>query len=377
LSLDARAGPANANQRLTIIAGVLRIGPIQLDSPVVQAALAGYSDGPMRLIARRLGAAYALHEVVLDKSIVLSPKARRKLLPPIAPQDRPLGGQLMGAEPGVFAAAAELLVAAGFDVVDLNFGCPVRKVLGRCRGGFLLSTPKIATEILRAVRGVVPPHIPVTVKMRRGMDDTAASEHNFFLLLDAAFSLGVAAVTVHGRTVMQHYRGPADWSFLARVKRHVGAQTILGSGDLFTAGHIQRMLETTGVDGVSVARGCIGNPWIFRDARALLADRPLPPPPSVAEQADILREHLRLEVAAHGVAKGTVLFRRFGIRYAEVHPHPKDVRAAFVSAWLPAEINAVLDHWYDPQHSWPPGRRKAGPSEWTEPQATGAAPLTA
>lgn len=355
---------------------MLRIGPLQLDFPVVQAALAGYSDGPMRIIARRLGAAYALHEVILDKSIVLSPKARRKLLPPLDPQDRPIGGQLMGAEPGVFAAAAELLVAAGFDVIDLNFGCPVRKVLGRCRGGFLLSTPKMASEILRTVRGVVPPHIPVTVKMRRGMDDTAASEHNFFTLLDAAFTLGLAAVTVHGRTVMQHYRGAADWSFLARVKRHVGAQTILGSGDLFTAGHIKRMLESTGVDGVSVARGCIGNPWIFRDARALLSGQPLPEPPTVAEQEVVLREHLRLEVAAHGVAKGSVLFRRFGIRYAEVHPHPKDVRAAFVSAWSPAEVAAVLDHWYDQQRAWPPGRRKAGPSELSEPQTADARSVT-
>ena len=139
-------------RRNTIIELVLKIGSLQFDFPVVQAALSGYSDAPMRLIARRLGATYALHEVVLDKSIVQSPKARRTLLPPPSAEDHPIGGQLMGAEPQMFAEAAAIMAEHGYDVVDINFGCPVKKVLGRCRGGFLLSEPATAIEILRAVR---------------------------------------------------------------------------------------------------------------------------------------------------------------------------------------------------------------------------------
>src|SRR5262245_29199647 len=278
---------------------MLRIGRFQFDFPVVQAALSGYSDGPMRLIARRHGAPYALHELVLDKLILTPGKLQRKILD-ISSADHPVGGQLMGAEPGQFAQAAALMADSGFDVVDINFGCPVRKVLGRCRGGYLLSDPPTAIEIIRQVRAAVPPATPVTVKMRRGMDDSAESEQNFFRIFDAAWELGVAAITVHGRTVEQKYVGPSRWSFLTEVKRIAGDRTILGSGDLFTAEDIVRMFEETGVDGVTVARGCIGNPWIFDEAQALLESRPLPEPPSVAEQGRVIREHFELSLGHHG-----------------------------------------------------------------------------
>ncbi len=334
---------------------MLQIGPLQLDFPVVQAALSGYSDAAMRLVARRLGAPYALHQVVLDKSLVMSEKARHKLLSALWPEDHPVGGQLMGAEPGQFAQAASILVAHGHDVIDINFGCPVKKVLGRHRGGFLLSTPETAIEIVRAVRDATPPHVPVTLKMRRGLDDSPESEQAFYRILDAAFELGVAAITVHPRTVRQRYCGRSDWGFLARVKHHAGAKTILGSGDVFSPQDIQRMLQQTGVDGVSVARGCIGNPWIFRDTRALLAGRPLPDPPSVAEQGQIIREHYELSVVFRGERLAARIMRRFGIKYAELHPHAKQVRAAFIAAMSPEQWLAVLDTWYDPQRAWPPG----------------------
>src|SRR5262249_8435205 len=152
-----------------------------------------------------------------------------------------------------------------------------------CRGGYLLSDPGTAIEIIRQVRAAVASHVPVTLKMRRGMDDSPASERDFFRIFDAAWELGLEAITVHGRTVEQKYVGRSNWEVLKRVKRHAGDRTVLGSGDLFTPYDIVRMFEETGVDGVTVARGCIGNPWIFAEARALLEGQPLPAPPSVVE----------------------------------------------------------------------------------------------
>ena len=173
--------------------------------------------------------------------------------------------------------------------------------------------------------------------------------------------LGLAAVTVHPRTVQQRYMGVSDWKFLARVKRYAGERTVIGSGDLFSADAVKRMLEQTGVDGVSLARGCIGNPWIFRDARAILSGQPLPDPPSVPEQGRVIREHLALLIAAHGERLAARLLRKFGIKYAELHAQPRDVRAAFIGALKYAETLDVLGRWYDPGRAWPPGRRKTEP----------------
>ena len=347
---------------------MLRIGHLKLDFPVVQAALSGYSDGPMCLIARRHGAPCCLHEVVLDRFVVQPGKLRRQLLA-LDQEDHPVGGQLMGADPTQLAAAAETMAAAGFDFVDLNFACPVRTVLGRGRGGQLLSEPSRAIEIIRRVRDAVPHETPVTLKMRRGMDDSATSERDFLRIFDAAFDAGLAAVTVHGRTVKQRYAGPSNWQFIEYAKRHAGSQTVLGSGDLFAAADIRRMLDQTGVDGVTVARGCLGNPWIYRETRALLADDPLPDAPAVAEQGRVIREHFDLSVAAHGERRAARIMRRMGIKYAELHPEYLAVRDAFVASKTTADWLAVLDRWYDPTRPWPPGRRKSGPGQ---PIAAGA-----
>src|SRR5688572_28572976 len=197
--------------------------------PAVQAALSGFSDRPMRMVARRNGAELTMAQVVLDEHVLLHGKHRMRILK-IGDDDHPLGGQLMGSRPEQFGEAANALEEAGYDLIDINFGCPVRKVLGRCRGGYLLSEPQGALAIVKAVIGSVAGRRPVTIKMRRGFDESADSERNFFEILDGAFELGVSSVTVHGRTVKQRYIGPSNWDFLARVKRHVGSKTILGSG---------------------------------------------------------------------------------------------------------------------------------------------------
>jgi tRNA-dihydrouridine synthase B len=318
-----------------------------LGFPVVQAALSGYSDWPMRLLARRFGASYSLCEVMLDQFLVsMRDRQRNRHFLYNTAEEQPVAGQLMGAEPEQFAQGAQKLVEAGFAVIDINFGCPVRKVVGRCRGGYHLSQPEVALEIVQRTRDTVPSEIPVTLKMRRGMDDTAESRDNFYRILDGAFAYGVSAITVHGRTVEQKYKGPSRWEFLREVKQHVGDRTILGSGDLFTAADCWRMIEQTGIDGVTVARGCIGNPWIFAQTRALAEGNPLPSPPSTHEQAEVMREHWDLAEQLYGTDRVGVMMRKFGIKYSASHPHYIEVRTDFAKIRDRADWNAVLEKHY-------------------------------
>ena len=347
LSTDAATSRVNARP--------LKIGNVEIGFPIVQAALSGYSDLPMRVIARHHGASYTLCEVMLDQFLLaLGKRQKTKHFLEIHPDEPPVGGQLMGAEPEQFSAGAVKLVGAGFDVIDVNFGCPVKKVLGRCRGGYHLSQPGVAIEILRRTRDVVPPHIPVTVKMRRGMDDTPLARDQFFQILDGAIDAGVAAATVHGRTVAQRYVGPSRWAFLADVKRHVGdAITVLGSGDLFSAADAWRMIDETGVDGVTIARGAIGNPWIFQQARALGRGQPLPPPPSLHRQAAVIRRHFDLCEQTYPADRAPLTMRKFCIKYAQSHPRHEQVRLAFSRIRSREELERVIaEHYADDE----PGR---------------------
>ena len=334
----------------------LQLGPLAIEFPVVLAAMSGYTDWPTRRIARRLGAGFSISEVLLDRFIIdvsKGKKARRFIR--VDDDDHPVGAQLMGSDPHELTAAAIKLVEAGFDCIDVNFGCPVRKVLSKCRGGHLLSDPDRALEIVARMRDAVPPEIPVTVKMRRGMDESDQSRDNFFAIFDGVFSLGAAAVTVHGRTVRQRYEGRSSWTFLQEVKRHAGDRTVLGSGDLFTPQDCLDMFAQTGVDGVTVARGAIGNPWIFSQVRALASGQPLPPPPGLFEQREVIAEHYRLAEELYGPKRSTAVMRKFGIKYSRLHPQAAQVRDAFVAVHSAEGWQQVLDRWYaeDLPGRWP------------------------
>jgi tRNA-dihydrouridine synthase B len=264
-----------------------------------------------------------------------------------SPEEQPVAGQLMGAEPEQFSLGAKKLVEAGFAVIDINFGCPVKKVLGRCRGGFHLSQPVVALEIVRRTRDIVPPNIPVTIKMRRGIDDTQESRDRFYEILDGAFAYGVSGITVHGRTVQQRYQGPSRWEFLSEVKKHVGPdRVILGSGDLFTAEACLRMMQETGIDGVTVARGCIGNPWIFEQCQALFHGRPLPAPPTLHTQKAVILQHFQLAEQLYGTDRAGIPMRKFGIKYSALHPKALEVREGFARVKNLNEWSMVLDKWY-------------------------------
>ena len=306
---------------------MLAFDSLPLPFPVIQAALSGYSDAPMRQISRECGAEFTLCEVFLDQFVVhVSRGKKSKFYLALDENDHPTGAQLMGSEPDMFVAAAKRLVECGFDLIDLNFACPVKKVLGRCRGGSLMTDPQAALEIVARVRASIPPHIPLTIKLRKGFDDSSLSEDRFFEILDGAFARGIAAATVHGRTVLQRYTGLSDWEFLGRVKRHAGFRVILGSGDLFDAEIVVRRMRETGVDGVALARGIIGNPWLFGQVRAALVAAPMPPPPTLAEQAAVILRHYDLAETLYGAHRSASDMRKFGVYYAQLHPNEIAVR---------------------------------------------------
>ncbi|MFM1870864.1 MAG: putative tRNA-dihydrouridine synthase [Planctomycetota bacterium] len=310
--------------------------------PAVQAALSGYSDLPMRLVAREHGAPYALHEVVLDENVLQKGKLQRRILS-VPPEDHPVGGQIMGSRPDRFGEAARQMVQAGFDVIDINFGCPVNKVLGRRRGGWLLQDPETALAMVDAVVQEVGGEVPVTVKMRRGSADDPDSEARFFRILDGAIERGVAAVTLHPRTVAQKYVGRSRWEFLARVKRHVGAFCLLGSGDLFSPFDVVAMLQQTGVDGVTVARGCIGNPFVFRQVADLLAGR-APQRPWCREQRAAIARHWQLAVPYYGgESKALPHVRMHAIKYGQYHPDPVWARERLVGMRGPSDLLPLVD----------------------------------
>lgn len=306
----------------------LRLGGLELERPWIQAALSGYSDLPMRRVARAHGAPYAINEVVIDEKVLEKGKGRRRILH-VPDDDHPVGGQLMGSQPELFARAASDLIDAGYDVVDVNFGCPVGRVLGRCRGGYLLGEPETALAILDRVVDACRGRVPVTLKMRRGTDESAEAEDRFFEILDGAYARGIVAVAVHGRSVVQRYEGHACWDFLARVKRHVGERVLLGSGDLFTAEDVIAMLTSTGVDGVTLARGAIGNAFLFEQCEAVARGEE-PERPSLSRQACAIRMHYDEARAFYPGTRSIQKTRRHAIQYAALHPEPVACRDAWV-----------------------------------------------
>jgi nifR3 family TIM-barrel protein len=320
------------------------MGPIELDVPMMQAGLAGYSDRAMRLVARRRGCPYAVTEAMLDRSLLAGGKGLSNAID-INDDDHPVAGQIMGSDPGEMAEAALILDGYGYDVVDLNFACPVKKVKNKARGGWMLLDVETGIATLRAVRDRLPDKL-LSVSLRRGFDETDESEERFWRLCEAANELGYLAVRVHGRTVEQKYAGRSRRPFLKGVKEHYPGWFIWGSGDVFEAQDVVDMLGETGVDGVWIARGAIGNPWIFRDAAALLEGEPMPEPPTIHEQRDALLEHFEEAMAIHGESLAGRRMRKIGIKYARFHPDAVEAKRRFIGVRSLETWRAVLDELY-------------------------------
>ena len=330
-----------------------RIGPIEFSHPFCQAGLAGYSDRAMRLVARHRGCPYAVTEALLDTILVNGGQGLRKSID-INDEDHPTAGQIIGSDPDTMARAAQLLHQAGYDVIDLNFACPVKKIKNKARGGHMLLDTARAISIVKGVRDALPPSATTTVSLRRGFDDSQESLERFHAIVETIWANDYAAVRVHARTVEQKYLGASRWDFLRQVKQRWPDKTILGSGDVFTAEDVVRMLSETGVDIVWIARGAIGNPWIFQNAAALLRGESISPP-TIHEQRDALAEHFSIAMQIHGEQLAGRRMRKMGIKYARFHPRGVEVKNQFINVRSLRDWTAVLDNYYatDAPGVWP------------------------
>ena len=316
---------------------MLKIGGINLEIPYFQASLAGYSDYAMRAVARDCGAPLVFAGAMLAKSVI-HPKVFNS--PSFKPGDdeHPIGAQLLGEDPEMMARAAKVVWKAGYDLIDLNFACPAPKVVRRGRGGFLLNDPDKVMEIYNAVKEAV--ECPVTMKLRTGF--RKASYDNFWDISSSAAAGGVDALIVHPRAVSQRFTGEANWRFLSEVKKRFPRTIIIGSGDLFSADSIKSNVTNSGVDGASIARGAIGNPWIFsqlRDGSDFTA-------PTLEQQGQVILKHFRLLRPLYGDKKAVIRFRKFAIGYCKLHPMRKEVQRAFLSVKTAEELPAVVKQWY-------------------------------
>jgi tRNA-dihydrouridine synthase B len=321
----------------------LKLGSLTLDVPFFQASLSGYSDYAMRTLARRFGCPFTMADMMLAKSAA-NPRVLRKAIFRPGSDEHPIGAQILGRKPAIMAMAARDLVAAGYDVIDLNFACPAPKVLRRGRGGALLSEPDTVIDILKAVRDAVT--VPVLMKLRIGMDHQPESLDNFWRIVNSSEEHGVDAIVIHGRTVSQRYRGKADWDLPAAVKSRWPRATIVGSGDIFDPVATVDLMKRTGLDGFIVARGAIGNPWIFRDLRCVWENRPLPAPPDMSEQRLVIFEHFERILQDHPEKKAVGIFRKFAARYVCRHPRRKPVLISLMKARTRADVENTINTWY-------------------------------
>jgi nifR3 family TIM-barrel protein len=282
-------------------------------------------------------------DMMLAKSAA-HPRVLRKAIFRPGSDEHPIGAQILGSKPATMAKAARDLVAVGYDVIDLNFACPAPKVLRRGRGGALLDDPDTVIDILKAVRDVVA--VPVLMKLRIGVNHEPESLENFWQVVSRSVEHGVDALVIHGRTVGERYRGKADWGLPAAVKSRFPGATIVGSGDIFDAAATVELMKRTGLDGFIVARGAIGNPWIFRDLRYIWENRPLPKLPDMNEQRQVILEHFELILQDYSEKKAVGIFRKFAVRYVCRHPRRKPVLLSFMEAQSRADVEKVINTWF-------------------------------
>ena len=325
----------------------LRIGPVVVDPPILQAPMAGYTNFAYRQVVREFGGAGLLAtEMIAARSAIWLESARGEhpdRLWGVREEPRPLAVQMWDNDPDNLAAVGRRL-AHDFrvSVVDLNFGCPVRQVTEKAHSGsWLLRDPdRVGTIVRRVVEACGD--VPVTAKIRLGCSDACQTAIEVAQRVEEA---GAACLTVHGRVAAQFFTGEANWEAIAAVKRSVSRMPVVGNGDIDSAETAIRRLREHGVDGVMIAREALAKPWIFAQAAALLRGEPPPPDPTLAEQREILLHHYDLVCRRFGVERGTLLMRKFACAYAQGLPGAREFRGR-VSRVVAREefLEVVRDH---------------------------------
>lgn len=317
----------------------MRIGGLRVDPPVVLAPMAGVTNAAFRTLCRSFGGGLLVSEMVNARGLV--ERSERSLRMVAREAGAPSHSvQLYGTDPRAVGAAARILVdEVGVDHIDLNFGCPVPKVT-RKGGGAALPVHRVLFGRIVAAAVEAAGAVPVTVKMRIGLDDAHRTSVDAGRIAEDA---GAAAVALHARTAEQHYSGRADWSAIAELKRAVTTVPVLGNGDIWEPADALAMLEATGCDGVVVGRGCLGRPWLFRDLADAFAGRPVAPPPTLGEVLDVMATHARLLVDDLGEPGGVLSFRRHVAWYLIGLPVGKAARVALVAATTLDDVDRALD----------------------------------
>jgi nifR3 family TIM-barrel protein len=328
----------------------LRIGSFVSDTPVVLAPMAGITNAGFRRLCREQGAGIYDCEMITSRGIVEKNPLTFRMIAFDA-DEQPRSMQLYGVDPAAMGLAVRTIVERDLaDHIDMNFGCPVPKVTRRGGGAALPYKRKLFERIVRAAVDNAG-SVPVTVKMRIGIDD---ERHTYLDAARRAADAGVAAVALHARTAAQRYSGTADWSAIARLRDAMPAELpVLGNGDIFSAADALAMVTQTGCDGVVVGRGCLGRPWLFGDLEAAFAGRPLPEPPNLGQVAATMRRHAVLLIEHMGDHKGIRDMRKHIAWYLKGFPVGSDLRRRLGMVSSIDELDELLTQ-LDPDIAFPP-----------------------
>ncbi|WP_299412573.1 tRNA dihydrouridine synthase DusB [uncultured Dialister sp.] len=326
-----------------------KIGPIELDGWAVLAPMAGVSDLAYRVIARRMGAAMTTAEMVSAKGLYYKNEKTRDMLK-IDPGEHPVALQLFGSEPDIMALGAKEMEKAGADIIDINMGCPMQKVVKNGDGSALMKNVPLAAAVVKAMVDAV--HVPVTVKMRLGW--TRETE-NCVELAQAVEEAGASAITVHGRTREDFYTGCADWEKIGEVVEAVHIP-VFGNGDVVDGPTAARLMKETGCVGVAIGRAAWGNPWVFERVNTYLETGTILPPPTNEMRIAMAREHLHGLVEEKGERVAVKEMRAHASRYFHGLPEAASLRREIMKALTEEEFNRLLDAYVEERSKWKPDK---------------------